>query len=86
MEPSDDEISGCILRVLFPEASKLGDVRDVPEEELSSKTGIGVSKVHDNIIGLVERGLVESHEGGFRLTEKAFWAITQHNRTFCPYL
>ncbi len=86
MDPSDEEIRRCILGVLYPIANRMGEVRGVTEEELSSLIGVENDRVHDGVLYFMSTGFVEAGDDGVRLTEKAIWAITQHDRTYCPYL
>jgi len=86
VELEDEEIRRCILQVLYPEANTMEEVRDVPEEELSARIGVDLVRVRSNLMHLMGSGLVEAQERGVRLSEKAIWAITQHDRTYCPYL
>ena len=86
VNPSDEEIRRCILQVLYPETNTMGNVRDIPEEALASIIGVEQDRVHSNVLYFLGNGFVLAGENGVRLTEKAVWAIRQHERTYCPYL
>ena len=86
MEESNENIRRWILQILYVESNTVGDVRHLSPSNLSTILDVPVLKINENIEYLSDKDLVSQAIEWVKLTEKGLWAISQYERTFCPYL
>jgi len=86
VEPNDENIRRWILQVLYTESNTLEEIKHVSLMRLSEILEVPITKIKENINYLYGIDFILQKDNEFKLTEKAIWAIRQHERTYCPYL
>ncbi len=80
---SADEVGMGLLQVLY---FNMDRAPGYPASQLAQVLEFESQVVETKLEELISSGLIDRVKEGFRISEKGYFAASQHERSACPYL